>query len=72
MSEFKIKDPEKIEFTLTFTMPLSDWKLLAKQFKANAGGYVEWPASQFTSDISSMTSQATQKFYPEAEEDSDV
>ncbi len=67
MSELKIKDPEKIEFSLTFTMPLSDWQLLKKQFKANAGGYVEWPASQFTSEIVNMTSQATQKFYPELE-----
>ncbi len=68
MSELKIKDPEKIEFTLTFTMPLADWQLLAKQFKANKGGFIEWPASQFTSDIACMTSQAAQIFHPEVEE----
>lgn len=67
MNKLKVKNPEEIEFTLTVTMSLSEWEMLTKQIWANKAGCVPWPACQFTSEIASMTSQATQKFYPESE-----
>ena len=67
MPVFEIRDPKKINFTLTHTMPLEDWELLAKQFKRDNANYAEWPASEFTSAIIDMAAQASKEFYPEGE-----
>ena len=58
---YKVKDPDKIEFTLTITMSLKDWKELQSQLATN------WPSSMLSRDISDVTAKAQKVFY--AEED---
>ena len=58
-SSFTVENPDKIEFTLTMTMPLKDWKELQDQLKH------EWPSIHLTSQINSMIFQAINTFVPE-------
>lgn len=58
-SQLKIENPDRIEFTLTMTMSLSEWKELQGQLDGN---YPSWKLSH---QISSMVSQATGTFYPD-------
>lgn len=53
---FHLKQPEKIEATMTITMPLEDWKALRDELSAR------WPAAQFSDQIGYMVKQAEQVF----------
>lgn len=62
---FKANNPDEIEFTLTKTMPLAQWRKLAGQLES---GQIPWchPAREFISDVRSMVRQAAREFRPEA------
>lgn len=57
-------DPDKIQFTLTATMHLAEWKALRQQL---GGATLAHPASDFISEVNSMIHQAEQSFYPREE-----
>ena len=59
---FKVQEPEKVNFTVTLTMPLEEWQSVAKQFKKNDSGYVTWPASEFVSLVCDMEASAMKDF----------
>jgi hypothetical protein len=61
LNTFKVEEPGKIKFTLTMTMTLDEWKELAGQLQR------QWPSSQLSDEISSMSSQANCTFYPKGE-----
>lgn len=59
----QVATPGEIEFTLTITMKLKDWKELHKQMQSS------WPASDLRSSIRDMVSRAERTFYPMAPKD---
>ena len=61
MTKFQINDPDKINFTLTMTMSLKDWKELSEQLSN------KWPSAKLSNEISDMTIQALKVFWPTGE-----
>lgn len=58
---FTANNPDDIEFTLTITMTLKEWKALSKHI-----GYSEnWPIAKAISD---MRAQADKMFYTDLKE----
>lgn len=46
---------EQVEFSITTTAPVSDWRAALKQFEKMTGdGWVGWPLSGFTACIRKM------------------
>lgn len=68
MPTLKVCEPEKIVFTLTYSMELEGWKMLRQQFKKNSSDYASWPASKFVSAIIDMSCQAERAFYPSSKD----
>jgi hypothetical protein len=66
MSTFKAKAPEKIEFTLTATMTLREWRKVKDQLVNAERKYVEHPMSTLSNEISDMIIQAERVYYPSA------
>ena len=60
---FSLKQPEKIEATMTITMPLEEWKDLRDQLSDR------WPASRFSDQIRDMVAKAEQVFVGESSDD---
>lgn len=62
-AEFKINNPDKVEFSLKLTMPLSDWKKFKEQL--NTSHYPQsYPTWTVLIQINDMISQANTKFFP--------
>jgi hypothetical protein len=59
----RINDPDSIEFTLTVTMPLREWKRLREQLKH------EYPAFKLSDAISEMVKQASIYYSEDKETD---
>lgn len=57
-SKFKAIKPETIDFELTLSMPLKDWKILQSDLGRN------WPASQLSMAITDMVAQANAIYWP--------
>jgi hypothetical protein len=57
-SELSVTNPNEIEFTLTITMTLEEWRKLRDEL-----GH-RWPASDLASDIGDMIIKANQSFTP--------
>ena len=60
-AKFKVTKPENIEFSLTMTLPLSEWQTIKDQLRVD----YKYPYNKLTSAVSSMVLQATATFYPE-------
>ena len=58
---FTVKDPDSIEFTITATFKLKEWKQIAKQLE-DSKGYIQWPASEWVDDIFEMEQLAEKDF----------
>lgn len=58
----KTTNPDEIEFTLTVTMSLKDWKELREAVDGKT-----WPASRLHEQISDMVIHATKHFWPAEE-----
>ena len=61
MTILEVKNPLKIEFTLTTTMSLDSWILIKDQLNNS------WPACNLRDDIINMVTQAEKVFRPEKE-----
>jgi len=66
MSNATIKNPNKIECTLQFTMRLEDWMQIRKTLNENAA-YTEL---QIINEIDSLVCQLEDTFYPKLEVES--
>jgi hypothetical protein len=55
----EVTNPDSIEFTLSITMSLEDWKILKKQLPEI------FPAFDLSCKITNMIIQANKNFYPE-------
>lgn len=55
----KAADPDRIEMTLTVTMPLKQWRKLQEQLVS------EYPSWDLSGQIADMVTQATRSFSPE-------
>lgn len=53
--------PEEIEFSLTVTMSLKDWRTVQGQLSK------AWPSWELSSAITQMVTEAERRFYPRAE-----
>jgi hypothetical protein len=60
-ARFELKEPDKMEATLSVTMTLENWKELKEQLSD------KYPAWQFGGFISDMVRQAEETFYGEKE-----
>jgi len=49
-AKFEMENPEKARFTLTVTLPLSEWKQVAKCLETNQG-VVAYPLRQIIWDL---------------------
>lgn len=63
--QLKVTKPEEIEFTLTATFNLKNWRTIARALK---GESYEWPTDLLMGDIRSMVEQAEKVFWPESED----
>lgn len=61
---FRAVEPEKMEFSLTVTMPLKEWRELRTSLSVE-GGYT---SSRLCSAITDMTMHAEKHFRPEEAE----
>jgi len=59
MDNFKATDPNTIEFSLTMSMPLKDWRGMSDQLSE------KWPSSTLASEIQSMVIQAEKVYWPD-------
>lgn len=66
-SEMKVEAPEKINLTLTITLPLADWQELSSSFREEKR--TAFPISEVRQAVRQMTQQATAQFEPQATED---
>jgi hypothetical protein len=67
---FEIKDPKKIEATITISASVGDFLEMAEQVKSLVGhSNVGWPLCQLTSAISDVVSDARQHFYKYSDND---
>lgn len=66
-SSFVVKEPENIEFSMTITMSLKDWKALQENLK-DERGMTPWPASDLNVQINKLVQMATHKFWPSMED----
>ena len=62
-TSLKIEHPGSIDFTMTITMPLSDWVRLQEQLNTTA-----YPASKLSEHIGSIVSKARKEFWENEEE----
>lgn len=62
MSIAIVKDPDKIECTLEFTMTLKDWK----QIKKTLGTNEAWVELQIINEIRDLVGQLEKTFYSES------
>lgn len=62
MPSFYAEKPEEIQFTLTMTLSLKEWRDIAKQLDDT------YESNRFTSEVSSMSIQANKMFWPKKEE----
>ena len=60
---FRVMDPEKIEFEMTVSMSLGNWKLIRKELSES------WPSAELGCLIQDMLWQAEKKFYPKNTEE---
>jgi hypothetical protein len=61
-AKLQTTNPDEIEFTLTLTMPLRDWRRLQGQLQT------DFPSWQLSAEITGMVIQAQKVFYPEVKE----
>jgi hypothetical protein len=61
-STIKATNPNEVDFTMSVTMPLGDWRKLAAQLESNA--HPSWVLSR---DIRNLVSKATAEFVVEGE-----
>ncbi len=66
-ADFVVENPGDIDFTLTQTFTLAEWKTIRKSLMA--GGY-SYPTEKFKGDIIDMVCQAEKLYYPEQEKES--
>lgn len=57
----RIERPERIEVTLTITLPLEDWQKVAEQL---GGLQAPWPSSDIVRGIQDVVYQARKTFSP--------
>ena len=60
--QFKPKNLEDIEFELTISMTLKDWRCLSKQLPN------EWPSFEISNQVTNMYLKANKHFGIEADE----
>ncbi len=60
---FFAKEPEKIKFTLTATLSLSDWLKVKSALTTDAPKALCWPVSELVQNITELTSKAKSDFY---------
>jgi hypothetical protein len=61
ITTFKAENPKDIEITMTFTMPLRDWKDLAEQIEK------EYPGWKFAAEIRQMVQEMQKTFIRNSE-----
>lgn len=59
---FGLRHVDKIDATMTVTMPIGEWKQIRESLKD------KWPDWQFASLITDLISQAEKTFYANAED----
>ena len=63
-TRFKAEKPGTHEYTMVMTMDLDDWRQLRDQLCGDKI-YAPWPASNLTSAITDMVSQAEKIYWPD-------
>ena len=66
ITEFRAVNQSEIDFSLTITMPLQEWRRLSKQLEAVPAG--DFPAWRVVSSIREMVAQANTHWVEEATE----
>lgn len=60
--KMKVTAPDSVDFTLSVTMPLREWRELAGQLSER------WPSWELSRAINDMVRQATREFVPAPDE----
>lgn len=70
MLALQATNPDEVEFTLSVTHKLKDWRLLRQQLSAMATDNVRpnWPAGELFDQISDIIRQATQTYLPKSKD----
>lgn len=64
IGKFSVTNPDTVEFTLTVTMPLRDWKRLKDQLTGSL-----YPTFKFYDAIVQMISKASEQYSEDVETD---